>query len=385
MNGYDSCGTFREACDFYLARLLDVGKIPRGDIEEGMAFFDDLYNNPGNSEITVYPLSKHRSCFMTRTAIDALNRVQDVRGGQASNQIVLESLPECLPKKPYYVLSSTASGETNVVIDGLNRLKESGNADAHLLLLIGEKNSTVYRIAEEIADNNGNVAIIHYESSSKLNDTGSEFDSLGSVFEQQIQTILTGTGCGGMHDDYSSYTEVMNKFASDITELKGIDNTPLENMINSYSDALGKKRKIYVGGEGPTLWLVNALQRRMNHIGMDAEVVNGKDEYDVGGAYIPFTGSGMKYHEGAAGVASVHPVVPDCVEIHSIRNITSSDNILKIPFGDNSDHLDYVPPALGYWYKAHLLNDAALATAQREHKIKNDALRSRHEKDSRLL
>ncbi len=381
MNGYDSCGTFREACDFYQARLSDVGKIPRGDIEDGLAFFNDLYNNPNNSEITVYPLSKHRSYFMTQTAIGALNRVQEVRGGQASNQIVSKSLPECLPKK-LYVLSSTASGETTVVIDGLNRLKESGDTDAHLLLLIGEENSTAYRIAEEIADKNENVAIIHYESSSKLNDTGSVFDPLGSVFEQQIQTILTGIGCGGMHDDYSSYTEVMNKFASDIVELKGIDDTPLLNMINSYSGAIGKRRKIYVGGEGPTAWLVKALQRRMNHIGMDAVVVNGKDEYDMGGAYIPFTGSGIKYHEGAAGVVSVHPVVPDCVEIHSMRNIASLDNIIRIPFGD---HLDYVPPALEYWYEAHLLNDAALATAQREREIGNDVLRSEHEKDSHLL
>ncbi len=382
MNGYDSCRTFREACDFYQARLLDARKIPKGDIEDGMAFFNDLYNDPNNSEITVYPLSKHRSYFMTRTAIDALNKIQEVRGGQASNQIVSKSLPEYLPKKPY-VLSGSASGETDEVIDGFNRLKESGNADAHLLLLIGKKNSTVYRIAEEIADKNENVAIIYYESSSKLNDTGSEFDSLGSVFEQQIQTILTGIGCGGVHDDYSSYTEVMNKFASDITELKGIDNTPLENMINSYSGAIGKRRKIYVGGEGPTAWLVNALQRRMNHIGMDAAVVNGRDEYDMGGVYIPFTGSGMKYHEGAAGVACVHPVVPDCVEIHSMRDIALSDNILKIPFGDNSDNS--VSPALEYWHKAHLLNDAALATAQRGGNIKNSVLRSEHEIDSHLL
>lgn len=369
MGNFNPVETHKAAMNFYLKRLGDVRNIPENDIFEGIAFFRNLYKNRD----TAHYSSSGRNKLMTLAAHEANNII-------LGKNIQMKPLPENLEQQPYYEIQCTASGETDIILkrlyDNLNNLENHTyhpNHDRQTLLIIGNKNSTAYRIAEEIKEKGGDIAIIHYETSNKLKDSGNIFDAEGTIAEQQTYTILTSLVRGALYDDISGYHEAIDAFGQSILDLKEIDGEPFEKMIDSYSDALNGS-KIYLDGKKGTRLIPEALKIHLDHAGVKAELINDKKRFTDTEIYIPYSRSG-KIPLQADSAKRVHPVIAECAKPAMDTKEVGNDNIVWIP---DNDHGNVIPREVDLWYQMHLLGDSSIATVQKKHAIRNEILRERH-------
>ncbi len=367
LEGYD---IFKRACEFYQNRHLDTKEISPREINGGINFFDSFYNSTNASEATLFHLSKGRNELMVKLGIKFLNSIGEYEDGQ--KRINLEALPEQLPKEPYNVVVCTASGETKVVREGLDRIWGSNNTNANILLFIGDKNSHVYETAEKIAYNGNNVAIIYYEASSKL-EKGHELDTLGNVSEQFTLTHLAGLGSSASYSDYSAKTDIFTSYADDIINM-GHDS--LANIVVSLSNALVVGGNIYFGGKGSTGLVAEASHKRAGELKKAVTIEEEKAERPRP-VYIPLTASGRKYNTRAVRSANIHPVIPSCAEPDEYLSGSSNGNIVEIPISGSHS----LPHDAEYWYKAHFVNDAILKAVQTVLGITNEELIGAHEKD----